>query len=308
MTRAPLRVSFVGGGTDIPWFYREHGGAVISAAIDKYVYVMVNDRFDRETIRVSYSETEIVQAVDDIKHDIVRETLKAFGITGGIEIASMADVPAGTGLGSSSSFAVALAAALTARAGNPHPSPWSLATAASLIEINKCGHPIGKQDHYAAAFGGLRSYRFRKDDGVAVGGFSDAPNIEMSLMLFYTGEPRPSQRSLGKEDAETLVSYMKFFGLVSEMISLDAPAGFGVLLDRLWRLKRTLGGVTSVAVDDAYEIARSAGAWGGKLCGAGGGGFLLISAPVERHAAIEKAVGLRRLPFRFEPEGVKVLA
>jgi len=320
ITQTPLRMSFAGGGTDLPAFYRQFGGAVVSTAIDKYVYVNVNKKFD-SSIRVSYSRTEEVAAVSDIEHPIVRSSLLKLGIPGGLEITSIADIPSrGTGLGSSSSFAVGLLLALHAYESR-FISPGDLAEESCTVEIELCGEPIGKQDQYAAAFGGLNFIRFEPDDSVSVEPILCSPEmlrrLESSLITFYTGKTRQASsiladQSLGAESSVVTQELMQRMKALAYDLRAELNHGrinaLGEIMDEGWRLKRDVhAGVSSPEIDEYYCAAKKAGALGGKLLGAGGGGFLTFFAPPEAHAAVEKALELRKLPVSFERSGSRVL-
>ncbi|MDD4903819.1 MAG: GHMP kinase, partial [Candidatus Bipolaricaulis sp.] len=303
ISRTPLRISFVGGGTDIPAFYRDHEGAVVSTAIDKSIYLFVNPKFDRR-IRVSYSITEVVDSVDELRHELVRESLKAVGIRAGIEIASISDVPAhGTGLGSSSAYTVGLLNALWAYQGKTVPAE-RLAREACEIEIERCGKPIGKQDQYIAAFGGMQFIRFQSNGQVAVDPVRVAPEtkerLERSLLLLYTGIARESDAVLKEQGANTrrgnanskaLVQMARMAHDLRAALEAGRPEEMGELLHAGWQLKRQLAnGITNPQIDAWYETARDRGAFGGKILGAGGGGFLLLYAPPERHERILQAL------------------
>ena len=321
ISRTPLRMSFVGGGSDLPAFYRRFGGAVVSTAIDKYVYVTVNPKFDHR-IRVSYSKTEEVETVARIKHPLVRESMKLLGLDGGIEITSIADIPSrGTGLGSSSSFTVGLLNALHAYSGR-HASADQLARESCQIEIEKCGDPIGRQDQYAAAFGGLNFIQFRPDDSVTVDPIvckrETLARLQENIIVFYTGITR-SAGGILKSQQDAVASQRSKQNALKKMVALahdlrsalqknDVEA-FGELLHENWELKRSIvDSISSSQIDDWYAAARKAGATGGKLLGAGSGGFLMFYAPRERHEAIAAALGkLRRVEMRFEPQGSKIL-
>lgn len=321
MSKTPCRVSFVGGGSDIAAFYQRHGGAVVSTAIDKYIYIMVNEKFDHR-IRLSYSRTEEVDRVEEVQHDIVREALRIFRPAGGIEITSVADIPSrGTGLGSSSSFTVGLLNSLFAFAGR-HASAERLARLSSIIEIERCGHPIGKQDQYAAAFGGLNLIRFHPDGTVTVTPVICHPRtvqrLQDNLLMFYTGITRRANDILAeqsaalqetKEAGETMLRMVELAEQLNRELQSDNIDAFGDILHESWMLKRTVAsGVSTSAIDGWYQAAREAGAVGGKILGAGGGGFLLLYAPRERHDAIAAALGeLRRIPFAFDREGSRIV-
>ncbi len=321
ISRTPLRMSFVGGGSDLPAYYREHEGAVVSTAINKYVYVTVNPKFDR-AIRVSYSKTEEVPSVSRVRHPLVRESLKEVGVTGGVEITSIADIPSrGTGLGSSSSFTVGLLHALHVFMGR-YRSAEQLARESCLIEIERCGEPIGKQDQYAAAFGGFNFIRFLPDETVLVEPIickrETLRQLQENLIAFYTGTTRRAasiliekQRLIAREKRkQRMVGSMVqlAYDLRTELRNnrLDA---FGEMLHANWLLKKGIcGSVSNDAVDVWYDSARRSGALGGKLLGAGAGGFMVFYAPKERHDAIRRALhDLREVPMAFEPQGSRII-
>jgi D-glycero-alpha-D-manno-heptose-7-phosphate kinase len=321
ISKTPCRLSFAGGGSDIESFYREHGGAVVSVAIDKYVYLTLQQRFD-QSIRIGYSRTEEVNEVDEIQHPIVRHCLNLLGPRKGIEITSHADIPSrGSGLGSSSSFTVGLLNGLYAYQGR-HASPQQLAEQACHVEINLCKDPIGKQDQFAAAFGDLRMYHFHADGTVKVEPLICKPKtvekLQRSLMMFYTGITRSAAGILKEQtralsDERPAIEKMRRIvdhaHAVRHELESGNPDGVGEILHESWMLKRSLSaGITNPEIDAWYEAARKAGAVGGKILGAGGGGFLLFYVPQERQASVRQALGdLRRIPFRFEPEGSKIV-
>ena len=321
ISKTPLRMSFVGGGSDLPVFYRRFGGAVVSTAIDKFVYVSVNKKFD-DRIRVSYSKTEEVPSVDKIKHPLVREALKMLAIPGGIEITSIADIPAkGSGLGSSSSFTVGVLHALHAFA-NRYASAEQLARESCEIEIDRCGEPIGKQDQFAAAFGGFNFIEFYPDDSVSVEPIicerATMQKLQDNTLVFYTGITRSAsallkmqQQVVGSEKAKQKVlgRMVEFARELKAELQKNNVAAFGEIIHENWLLKRSLTpNVSSSAIDSWYERARKAGAIGGKLLGAGSGGFLMFYAPRQRHEAIARALKeLRPTQFRFEPQGSKII-
>lgn len=320
ISKTPLRMSFVGGGSDLPAYYRQREGAVLSTAIDKYMYVTVNQKFDGD-IRLSYSATEDVNHVDQLKHPIVRNALKLLDIEGGIEIASMADIPSkGSGLGSSSSYAVALLHALHAYK-NSYISKGELGQLASHVEIELCGEPIGKQDQYAAAFGGLNLIRFHADDSVSVDPIICKPEtvkkMEESILVFYTGRTRSastllSEQSKNMESIEKRKIMDEMVKLVYEMkyiLESDDLESIGELLDKNWKLKcQMANGVTDTQIDDWYQQGIRAGAKGGKLLGAGNGGFMMFFAPKEKHRDIVKAMnGLKETPFSFDTNGSQII-
>jgi D-glycero-alpha-D-manno-heptose-7-phosphate kinase len=322
ITRSPLRITLGGGGTDLPSYYRKHGGFLIAAAIDKYVYVTVMRPFV-EGIFLKYSKLEHVGAVDEVQHPIVREAIRMLGFrTPQIEITTLADIPAGTGLGSSGSFTTALLKALYAhRRRLLHPS--ELAELACDIEINRLGEPIGKQDQYAAAYGGVTCFTFNQDDtvvAVPLKAHMDALfDLEDNLLLFFTGFSRSAgsilkdqkQRS-ERTDASMLqnLHYVKELGTRSQQaLQTGQIALFGDLMHEHWEhKKRRSDGMSNPQIDEWYDLARKNGAIGGKLVGAGGGGFLLFYSEDHRRlrAAMSKA-GLEEVRFRFDFEGTKVL-
>ncbi|MBR1092279.1 GHMP kinase [Bradyrhizobium manausense] len=320
ISRTPLRMSFVGGGSDIPAFYREYGGAVLSTAIDKYVYVNINRKFDGG-IRLAYSKTEEVDDRAKIEHRLVRATFELLDIAGGLEITTIADIPSrGTGLGSSSSFTVGLINAISAYIGR-YVSPAELGEQSCKVEIELCGEPIGKQDQYAAAFGGFNLIRFNPDESVQVSPVimrhELRAQLQRNILLFYTGITRSassilqSQSDAMKSDRIKRETQQRMVQLTFEL-QRELQAGnlenFGAILDENWRLKKSLAtDISNQNIDDWYECARKAGARGGKILGAGSGGFLLFYAEEEHHLAIEKALQLRRVNFSFEPLGSQII-
>jgi D-glycero-alpha-D-manno-heptose-7-phosphate kinase len=321
ISRTPLRISFLGGGSDLPCYYRRHGGAVLSATIDHAVYVTVSRKFD-DAVRVSYSRTEEVAHASQIEHPLVRESLALLGIEGGIEVTSVADIPArGTGLGSSSSFTVGLLNALHAYCGR-HATAERLARESCQIEIDRCGEPIGKQDQYAAAFGGLNFIRFHPDEAVEVQKVICSPTVsadlQARLLFFYTGITRSASALLQQQSAEIANNGAKSDGIgrltqLAEIAFADLCAGkiqsFGAMLHEAWQIKQQIvRGVTNGMINEAYQAAMEAGAEGGKLLGAGGGGFLMFFARPERHGAIRGALKLlRETPFRFALQGSNII-
>ena len=321
ITRTPFRISFVGGGTDLPEFYRVEPGAVVSTAINKYMYVVVNQRFT-DTIRVSYyAKTELVDAVDEIQHPLVREALKLTGITRGIEIASIADVHAGAGLGSSGSFAVGLLNALYAYKGVLK-SAEDLAREACHIEIDILGEPIGKQDQYIAAYGGFRYIQFNPDETVVTEPIlwsnKNKEELVENLLVLYTGDVREASSILEEQKANTRQGdKMDSLGKLRDMAlelkgRLNGNASsdiLGEVLHQGWMLKKQLAsGVSNDKIDEYYQKALDAGALGGKLLGAGGGGFLLLYCPRQNQPAVKEALNhLRDLKFSLEPEGSKII-
>jgi D-glycero-alpha-D-manno-heptose-7-phosphate kinase len=321
ISRTPLRISFAGGGSDLQPFYAGEPGAVLTTAIDKYIYITVNRKFDNN-IRASYSRTEIVKSVDELRHELIRESLRQVGIDGGIEITSISDIPSeGTGLGSSSTYTVGLLNALYAHTGRSAGAE-RLAREACEIEIQRCNKPIGKQDQYIAAYGGLQFIQFNSDETVFVDpvlcSFQTKRALQERLLLLYTGLTRSAdsilleQRQNIQLDAEHRNTLRCLTSLASELrecLIRNQLDSFGDALHQAWLLKtRLASGITSSAIDDWYNRARTHGAIGGKILGAGGGGFLLLYAPPERHDEIRGALGeLRCTPFRLEPQGTKII-
>lgn len=324
VARAPLRITLGGGGTDLPSYYSRHGGFILSAAIDKYVYISVNRPAADELLRVKYSRYEQVSSVDEIEHDLVRPALKTLNIFGALEIASMADVPDGTGLGSSGSYLVALLTALYELQGE-RVSTEQLAELAVHIEMNLAGHPVGKQDHYLAAFGGIRCLDIDCNGAVRMVPLrmrkTDSEELRQSVLLFFTGLQRSSRIILqaqkdaterGEADVVENLNLTKDLGWrIKEALERGDLEKFGQLLDEHWQnKKRRYGEITNSKVDRWYEIARARGALGGKLIGAGGGGFLMLFCPRPAQPALRQALaceGLREMPFDFDVEGAKVM-
>lgn len=320
ISRTPLRVSFAGGGTDIASYYRSHGGgAVTSAAIDQYVYVVVNQKFDQD-IRVSYSHiAEYVQHVDQVKHPMVREAMRATGVTDAVEIVTVSDIPAeGTGLGSSSSFAVGILNALWAFKGKAATAA-ELAEEACRLEIEVLHEPAGKQDQYAAAFGGLAYYQFHADERVTVEPIPltepDRALLESELSLYFTGTTRKAASILGEQGRRTdsnLVALARMKEMAKETRDALMARDFarvGRLLDEGWALKKGLSsGISNDVIDEMHARAMAAGALGCKVTGAGGGGFLLVAAPPEASLQVGSALtGHRRVPVRLDLEGSKII-
>jgi D-glycero-alpha-D-manno-heptose-7-phosphate kinase len=318
ISRTPLRVSFAGGGTDIPDYYRNGYGAVTSATIRKYMYVTVNRRFDKD-LRVSYSKTEIVDHIDKLEHGIVREALKKVGLTEGVEVTTIADIPSkGTGLGSSSALAVGLLNALYAFKGY-RASPKKLAEEAFEIEVERLGEPIGKQDQYISAYGGLQHIRFNADETVILDPVICPPktkrDIENHLLLFYTGRTRQSGDILTKQRGNTpknkdTLDKMRDQAeeLFRSLTSLQVDR-LGEILRDGWNFKKSLAkGISDEHIDQLYEEALAAGAVGGKITGAGGGGFLLLFVPPDKQWSVRNALAeLREIEFKLEPQGSKII-
>ena len=319
ITRTPLRISFAGGGTDLPSFYRQYGGgAVASAAIDKFVHVLVNDKFDR-SIRVAYSRTENVERLDDLQHGLVREAMRLTEVTDSLEVHTIADIPSeGTGLGSSSTLTVGLLNALYAQRGVLR-DPSQLADEACRIEIDLLKGTLGKQDQYIAALGGLQYIEFRADETVRSTPIplsrADQETLGDHLSLFYTGLTRQAQGILKSQDARTESNregLLRLRDMAAEtrdvLLHRDWP-GLGRLLDEGWAIKRSLSdGITNPQIDGMYAAAKTAGAYGGKITGAGGGGFLMVVHPPERSREIASALApMHRMPVRINAEGSRIL-
>jgi D-glycero-alpha-D-manno-heptose-7-phosphate kinase len=317
VVQTPLRVSFLGGGTDFDDFYVKHGGAVLSTAIDKCVFVVVKERFD-DMIYVNYSKKEIVDRFDKLEHELVREAMKITGVKKGIEVTTLADIPAeGTGLGSSSSITVGLLQALYAYRGEIAPTK-TLAEQACHIEIDILRKPIGRQDQYIASYGNTRFITFDKS-GVKVERIELSPEdkkrLNDNLLLFYTGVTRKSSEILSEQKAnisssvEVLGGMQKLAFEARDAILEGELDVFGEILHKGWQFKKQLASkVSNPAIDDIYETARRAGAIGGKVSGAGGGGFILLYCRKDKQDDVTRALKeLRQLPFRFEQDGSKVI-
>jgi D-glycero-alpha-D-manno-heptose-7-phosphate kinase len=323
ITRSPLRVSLGGGGTDLPSFYREHGGFIFAVGLDKYMYLNVKLPILEETIRVQYSKLEIVENVEELKHTLAREALRFLGIENGIEIVSIADIPSGTGLGSSSCYLVGLLNALHCLAQS-QASPWQLAEEACDIELQQLQKPIGKQDQYMAAFGGLTTLDIKKDGTVSVSrthlDMELLQALESNIFLFYTGGVRDATAILQKQDSATRNKDKDILGRLLEIKDIGIEIRdcvvsgnlqqFGKLLDLHWQTKKRLSnGISNPQVDAWYDLAKRHGAIGGKISGAGGGGFLMLYCEdgKSRLREVMRGAGLRELHFRFEFEGSKVV-
>jgi D-glycero-alpha-D-manno-heptose-7-phosphate kinase len=324
ITRSPLRISLGGGGTDLPSYYREHGGFVISAAINKYVYITLHETFQR-TIIAKYSKTEVVERPEDIQHPIIREALQLVGIdeTPHLEITSMSDIPAGTGLGSSGSFTTALLRALYMLKMESI-SRQDLAELACHIELDRLREPIGKQDQYIASFGGITCFQFAKDGKVEVERLrmsqTTLHELEDNLALFFTGYTRSASEILRDQDTRTKekdssmvanLDFIKQLGCESKAaIESGDLRHYAELMHVHWEHKRKRSqGMTNDHIDECYEIARRNGALGGKLIGAGGGGFLMFYA--EDKSRLRRAMyeeGLREVRVRFDFQGTTVMS
>ncbi len=321
ISRTPLRISFCGGGTDLSSYYSREQGAVVSAALNKYVYITVNrlSRYFQNRILLKYSQSELCDSVDEIRHPIIREAMKMTGVVDRVEITSMADIPAGTGLGSSSTYAVGLLHALYTFKGE-FVSAERLAREACRIEIERLGDPIGKQDQYIAAYGGICHIRFNADETVFVDpvvcSYETKLALQDNLMMFYTGRTRNAGEILEKQKASThekmdvLTRMRDLVGEALEVLREGRSLNrFGELLHEGWLMKRSL--VDSISDDDInnhYETAISAGALGGKILGAGGGGFFLFYVERQNQERVRQAMSnLQELTFRFEPQGSKII-
>lgn len=318
ITKTPFRVSFCGGGSDMANFYEKYGGCVLSTSINKYCYISIHPYFNENQTLLKYSENELVDSPDQIKHRIFRQVLTDMGIHG-VEISSTADIPGGTGLGSSSTFTVGLLNTLNCYNGK-FVSKDKLAKLACEVEIEKLGNPIGKQDQYGAALGGLNFIKFNQDGSV-----SHEPilmegktykKLQKNLLMFYTGTTRSANTILAEQTKnitsdDKAKNLLKMCGLAKDMkVALENNdiSSFGKILDEGWQLKKELAsGIANPAIDEAYEIAMKNGALGGKLLGAGGGGFLLFYCEEEKQDQLKKAIGLRELDFSFERDGTSVI-
>ncbi len=322
ITRSPLRISLGGGGTDLPSYYKEHGGFLIAAAIDKYVYLTLHETFVPDLI-VKYSELERVPEASRLKHPIIREAFAALGLEGhSLELTSMADIPAGTGLGSSGSFTTALLKVLHAGMKH-HISPAELAEQACHIEINRLKEPVGKQDQYLAEIGGITAFTFNKDGKVEYRPVAISEetlfNLEDNLLLFFTGYSRSAsailkdQNEKSKQQDKEMLDNLHATKELGHQSLVELEKGnleeFAHLMDIHWQRKKArTPGMSNTQINDWYECAMSNGALGGKLIGAGGGGFLMFYAGDKqklRHAMREK--GLKEVRFRFDFEGTKVV-
>ena len=320
IVRTPLRISFVGGGSDLKSYYHHNQGQVVCSAIDKFVYAIVKERFD-DMIYINYSQKETVSHVDQIQHDLVREAMKIAGVEKGIEITTLADIPSsGSGLGSSSSITVALLHALYSYQ-NTLVTAEQLAREACQIEIDILDKPIGRQDQYAAAFGGINRFIFESDDTTRRDpvrmNSANKRKFASSLLLYYTGITRSADRILGhqktnmdnekkRSSLHAMVALVKPFTEAMEIGDIRACAD---LLDQNWQMKQQLAaGISNPAIEKMYTCAKSAGALAGKVCGAGGGGFLLLVAPRESQNQVFEAMQTyREMPFMIEESGSKVI-
>ncbi len=319
ITRAPFRVSFCGGGSDLPSFYEQYGGCVLSTTIKKYMYLTIHNYFHKEEIVLKYSKTENVKDFSEINHRIFKQCLSDFDIKG-VELSSMADIPAGTGLGSSSTFTVALLHLLHTYKGE-YVSKYKLAKEACEIEIEKLGEPIGKQDQFAAAFGGLKFYEFLPSGFVNVEPIVMAPEsytkLENNLMMFYLGGTHSASAIL-KEQSKNVANVDKALvqkkmcditRTLKDELQCNNVDAMGELLHENWLLKKSLAsGISNSLIDDVYERALSAGASGGKLLGAGGAGFMLFYVNEDKQNAVKEALSdLREMDFEMDNSGTSII-
>jgi D-glycero-alpha-D-manno-heptose-7-phosphate kinase len=318
ITQTPLRIGLLGGGTDLPDYYREYGGRVLNCALDKYVYVIVKQRFDND-IYVNYSKKEIVTHVDELEHELVREAMRMTGVASGVEITTLADIPsAGSGLGSSSAVTVGLLHALFAYQGR-QVSAAELADRACEIEIDRCGKPIGKQDQYIAAFGGIRDIRFGPGEAVVAEelglGSAERRALQQQIMLFYTGITRNANPILAEQTAniEATLTQLDLLrdlaGFAVDRLRSGDVAAVGSAVRESWTAKRKLAsGVSNDQIDLSVARALEAGASGAKVTGAGGGGFLLVICPMERQPAVRQSLAdMQELPVKLDRLGSRVV-
>lgn len=321
ISSSPFRISFAGGGSDVSSFYERSPGAVLSCSINKYSYIAIHSFFDKKKFHLKYSVTELVDGLQKIEHPILREGLKFLSVDSGIEIASIADIPSGTGLGSSSAFTVALLNAIYAFQGK-FASKEKLAHESCLIEIEKLNEPIGKQDQYASAYGGFNFIEFKSDGSVQVNPLTLSREFigefEKNIMLFYLGDQRNARDILSDqnqqlESDEVKFKAMKKMVLLASDMRMDLVnediESFGKSLHEGWMLKKSLSKkISSALIDESYSAALSNGAIGGKLAGAGGAGFLLLCAPQSRQSQIRNALsGLQEMEFKIDWGGAKVV-
>lgn len=323
ITRAPFRVSFCGGGSDLPSFYEKYGGCVISTTIRKYMYVSMHNYFHKDRISLKYSKTEEVKRYEDIKHKYFRQCLSDFNISG-VEITSMADIPAGTGLGSSSSFTVALLQLLHTYSGK-YIDKYKLAKDACEVEIEKLGEPIGKQDQFAASFGGLRFYEFLPTGFVNVEPIVMSSEsyykLEKNILMFYIGGMHDASCILYEQGKNVSSNTGKFDKIeaqkqmcdiareLKECLQENDVDAMGELLHKNWELKRTLAsGISNPVIDSTYDKAINAGAAGGKLLGAGGAGFMIFYVPEEKQEGVREALSdLREMDFEMDNSGASIV-
>lgn len=318
ITKTPFRISFCGGGSDIADFYREYGGCVLSTTINRYMYLTIHPYFDTDKTALRYSQIEITDDISKINHSIFHQVLSDMGVSG-VEISSTADVPSGTGLGSSSSFTVGLLHTLYCYQGK-FVSKERLASEACQVEIEKLGNPIGKQDQYAAACGGFNYIRFNRDDTVMVEPVimrnETKKALEENLVMFYTGITHDANMILAEQrknishadKVENLIGMCELARNMKSSLEQNELSDFGRILNEGWRKKRELAsGVSNPKIDELYECAMKNGAAGGKLLGAGGGGFLLFYCEKYKQRQLEEALGLKGFDFKFEQDGTSIV-
>ncbi len=318
ITKTPFRVSFCGGGSDMAAFYEKYGGCVLSTSINKYMYLSIHPYFNENQTLIKYSENELVDDIKNIKHKIFNCVLNDMGVSG-VEISSTADVPGGTGLGSSSTFTVGLLHTLYSYKGK-FASKAKLAKEACEVEIEKIGSPIGKQDQYAAAFGGLNFIRFNQDGTVSVSPImmqgKTYRELQKNLLMFYTGTTRSAnsilseqKKNIDQDDKnKNLRKMCKLAEEMKESLEHNDLSNFGKILNDSWQLKRTLAsGISNPDINKYYETALENGALGGKLLGAGGGGFLLFYCEESKQDALRKNIGLKEFDFKFDKDGTSIV-
>lgn len=318
IVQTPLRISFFGGGTDFPSYFMEEGGCVLSSAIDKFIFLAIKERFDKK-LRVGYTRTEMVDGIDELQHELIREALRITGINNGVEITTMGDIPSeGSGLGSSSTVTIGALHAMYAYRGEIV-SAERLAREACTIEIEILKRPIGIQDQYIAAYGGMRFFEFLPDGEVKVESIGISPDARRSLndnfLLFFTGVSRSSSTILDEQKSKIrdrlgeLREIKQMAYQAREYVEAENFDAIGGLMHQSWELKKRLAGtISNGRINDMYEAARSAGAIGGKIAGAGGGGFLLLYVPYERQCRVRAVLkDLQELPFRLEADGTKII-
>lgn len=319
ITRAPFRVSFCGGGSDLPSFYEVYGGCVLSTTIRKYMYLTIHNYFEKDEIVLKYSKTEKVHDFSEIEHSIFRQCLMDFNLKG-VEISSMADIPAGTGLGSSSTFTVALLHLLYTYTGK-FVSKYKLAKDACIVEIEKLGNPIGKQDQFAAAFGGLKFYEFMSNGFVNIEPVIMTPEsykkLENNLMMFYLGGTHSSSVILEEQlqnikfsdKAKIQIQMCDITRTLKEELEKNNVDSMGEMLHENWMLKKSLAsGISNVHIDEIYKKAIAAGATGGKLLGAGGAGFMLFYVPIDSQKNVRKSLSnLREMDFNIDNSGTSIV-
>ncbi len=315
--QTPLRVSLFGGGTDFPSYYLEEGGCVLSTAIDKYIFVSIKQRFD-DKLRIGYTRTEMVDSVDEVQHELIREALRKTGIQKGIEITTTGDIPAGTGLGSSSTVTVGSLNAMYSFLRQPVTAE-QLAREACEIEIDCLGKPIGVQDQYIAAYGGMRFIEFERSGAITCKEINLDPAImrrfNESFLLFFTGITRQADTILTEQKnninhrLEALREMKKMAYIARDALCAGDLDTIGYLLHEYWQVKKTLSSnISNGEIEDTYQAALAAGALGGKITGAGGGGFFLLYCPYGKREAVRAALPhMRELPFQLEPDGSKVI-